>query len=1050
MIQDRQIGVRRRWQRIGPGIVCGTIRGTVCRTLLGLLACALAPLAGAQASRPWSIPGDSVFLRETSVDANGAIALAQDSQGYIWIGNQTGLLRWDGYRARTYAPDLDSPGALPDNYVSALLVDWRGRLWIGTEAGGLARYEPLTDSFITVHAGTGGLRDASVSALAEDGAGGLYVATRVGLDHMDAAGVFTPLEATLPAGRIQALLRDHEGSLWVGTSSGLARRTAGGTEFQAQPLRTPDGGAPGVLTLYEDSEGRIWVGTNAHGAFFRDPGHKALRAVEEGDGHGAPLADSIKNIVQARDGEVWLGTANSGVVRVDTRTMHVRRERHDDSRPSSLSSDEIEALFRDRDGWVWVGTSAELCGYDPRPRAIETYFGGSNPSRLVAHASVMTVLTLPSGRVWIGLGEGGVEVIDPVLGRVAQIRPDPAHPNTALPRSRVASMALAPDGSLYLGTQAGLYHASVDGAQIERVEIPHRSPTSEIRGIRIYGDEMWIGGRDGLWMLHLQPGQPPALQRHLESELGDPRVSVIERGADNGLWIGTFGGLERLDLRTGELQQIPIDTDDKNRQRGWDVSAILTDRQGRLWVGTFGRGIQVEVGQDANGRRKFQRIGTHDGLPHNGVDMLLMDHQGDIWASTDGGLARIDPQNLRVRVFHQAQGVGISTFWTASGAVTPAGELLFGGIGGLLVVHPERIQDHVAAPALAVTEIHLGDRMIPPAQLKHEPMLQVAADNRSLMVEFAALSFSDPEHQQYSYRLEGFDSESLASPASRRLASYTNLPPGNYTLKVNSSLPDGSAGNAIEIPVQVLAAWYQRESVQAGALLVAIVCVGGLVHLRTLYLRRRQRELQRLVAERTTELEQRTHELQVSHEELRRSQEKLEKMAYFDPLTGLPNRRMFNDDLRHLIARSLRGQGDFALVLVDLDGFKQVNDERGHHAGDSLLLVVAERLKALVRDSDRVARLGGDEFAVLLANSFTVERVEAMCARMVANLREPMLINGQTVQITASLGIAPCPREGETPDDLYKAADTALYEAKRSGRDTWRWSVSKVYTFTLS
>jgi diguanylate cyclase (GGDEF)-like protein len=1000
----------------------------------------------------WRLAGDSVFVRENAFDTSGATAIVQDPQGYIWFGNQAGLVRWDGYRMRTYAPDLDTPGALPDNYVSALILDRRGQLWIGTNAGGLARYDPQGDNFVTLRVGPGGLRDPSVSALCLDDTDGLWIADGAGLEHLDGqSGTVSPVPDKLPGGRVQALLRDRRGNLWLGTSSTLVRRAAGAEGFAPVPVPVGDGSSPGILALFEDANGRVWVGTHAHGAYFQDATNAALQPLEGPAGRSGVMTESIKAIAQARPGEIWLGTANSGLLRVDVEHGRIWRERHDESRPSSLASDEILSLARDRNGWMWVGSSAELSGIDPRPGVIETYFGGSGPTRLVAHASVLSVMPLPDGKIWLGLGEGGVQIIDPARGSVGRIHADPAQPRSALPRGRVTSMVQAPDGSVFLGTQSGLYHASLDGRHIERIEVPQRQPTSEVRKLLVDRDTLWVGGRDGLWALGLAPQGPPVLQRHLEAELGDPRVSVITRGPDGALWIGTFGELLRLDQRTGALTRVPLDAEEKGHQRGWDVSSVLFDPRGRLWVGTFGRGIQVERSRDAAGNRRFQRLSSRDGLPQNGVDMILQDGHGGVWASTDAGIAQIDMETLALRVFRQAQGVGIPSYWTGAGGVTATGALLFGGIGGLTVIHPDRLAEGgPPGPPLVVTEAHVGERLVAvPAASAAAPLL-LPAETPSLMVEFAALAFTDPDHQRYSYRLEGFDADWQNTPATRRLASYTNLPPGNYTLQLRSARDNDPWGAPIELPVQVQAAWYQRTAVRAGALLLGLALMGLLVHLRTLYLRRRQNELQRLVAERTNELEQRSLELQNSHEELRQSQDQLEKMAYFDPLTGLPNRRMFNDDLRHLIARSLRGQGDFALVLVDLDGFKQINDQRGHQVGDALLTVVAERLKTLVRDSDRLARLGGDEFAVLLANAYTVERVEAMCARMLASLREPMIVGGQTVQITASLGIAPCPREGENPDELYRAADVALYAAKRSGRDTWRWSMAKIYTYTTS
>ena len=642
-----------------------------------------------------------------------------------------------------------------------------------------------------------------------------------------------------------------------------------------------------------------------------------------------------------------------------------------------------------------------------------------------------------------------MQIIDPAAGRRGQVSADPARPERALPRGRVTAMAEAADGHVFLGTQAGLYRVDADGRRVERIAIPGRLPTAEIRTLRFVDGALWIGGRDGVWSLLVAPGEPTRVLRHVESELGDGRINIIERASDGGLWIGTFSGLVHIDAVSGAIAAVALDGEDKGTQRGWDVNAVLTDREGRLWVGTFGRGIQVERRPAGVGPRRFQRLSTRDGLPQNGIDMLLADALGNVWASTDAGIARIDAKSLAVRVFRQAQGVGLGSFWTGSGTATSEGELLFGGIGGLVVVHPERVASDEPVRPLAVTDVHVGAHPQPAAALPGAAPLVLDADDRSLMVEFAALNYADAEHQRYSYRLLGFDRDWVTTPASRRLATYTNLPPGRYTLQMRSAPPQGGWSAPTEIPVQVNAAWYQRDSVHAAGMLLLVAGIYGLVHLRTLYLRQRQSELQRLVAARTIELEQRGRELQSSHEELRRSQDQLEQMAYFDPLTSLPNRRMFNDDLRHLIARSLRGQGDFALVLVDLDGFKLVNDQRGHQVGDALLVTVAERLRAVVRDSDRIARLGGDEFAVLLANASTNDEVDAMCARMIVTLREPMIVLGQELRITASLGIAPCPREGETPDALYRAADMALYEAKRNGRDTWRWSMTRAYTYTV-
>jgi diguanylate cyclase (GGDEF)-like protein len=508
-------------------------------------------------------------------------------------------------------------------------------------------------------------------------------------------------------------------------------------------------------------------------------------------------------------------------------------------------------------------------------------------------------------------------------------------------------------------------------------------------------------------------------------------VTSLARGRGSSMWIGTYKGPVHLDLETGIATRLPIDPKDPGQVPGGHTSALLLDRSGRLWIGSFGRGIQIQDGPDAGSRTRFRRLTTHDGLQQNSVDMLLMDGSGNIWATTDEGLAHIDAQTLKVRAYRTAQGVGVLDNWTGSGTVTPAGELIFGGLGGVTIVHPDRAAAVTPPPPLVVTEAHIGERALATSEVLGARRIALGAEERNLMLEFAALHYADPEHLSYRYRLLGFDQSWITTPISRRLVSYTNLPPGDFTLQLRATTSDGEWTAPLDLAIHVQPAWYQHAAVRALGAALALAVLGALVHLRTLYLRRRQRELQRLVAERTAELERRTREL-------RRSQEQLEQMAYFDSLTSLPNRRMFNDELRRLVAQSTRGQGDFALLLVDLDGFKQINDMRGHDVGDHLLATMAQRLAGLMRESDRVARLGGDEFAVLLAQPCSPEAIESACARLLAKLSEPLDLDGTPLQVSASIGVAVCPGEGKSPGALYKAADQALYEAKRAGRNTWR------------
>ncbi len=1004
----------------------------------------------------WNEQADTVFHHLTSIEMRFAVAITQDGAGFIWLGSQEGLVRWDGYRSRLYHADPQDATALPDNFVAALHTDRLGRLWVGTAVGGLARYDPERDAFVVFGAGANGLRSSSVSAIADAGSTGLWIGTSDGLDHIDLASnaVIHVAVAVDQHVAVKAVLQDADGGLWVGTDRGLEYQRPGSDEFRAVSLKGAGSVTPEIETLFRDSHGNLWIGTRPYGAFVIESGQPTARPVHETAVVSRLEGEVAISIVEAKPGEIWIGTSGGGVVVVDTAAgWRTRRLQHQAAVATSLQDDDMHAMYRDRAGLIWASSTMALNLYDPRPTGIATLFGVEHSARPVTAVQVPFVMVTSEDRVWLSAGDGGgVDILDPVLGRIGELRTDPAHPRSKLPAGRVLTMVEAADGAVYIGTRQGLYRSDAQGRLVTRVEISQRAADAPVFSLCFDDGVLWVGGTDGLWALRLKPRASPLLLRHETAErLGSRRVTAILRGAGDTLWVGTAAGLNRLDIASSTLESFPTEPSNPTGFLGGYVASLLMDRQGRLWIASVGNGIQVLEGRDSLGRARFRRLGIHEGLPHYGIDKLILDLGGNIWASTDNGLAEIDPATFAVRTLGEAQGVPITQYWTNSGARTSRGELLFGGEGGLTVVQPERTT--TANPTLApivVTEAYAGGKPFMATRLNgagEPPRLDVAADNHSLMVEFAALDYAAPENNRYRYRLQGFDNQWVESQATHRLAAYTNLPPGNYTLQLSGSGPVTPQIPAIrEIPIRVLPAWYQTTWFRLAAAALAFLGLVAISQLRTALLRRRQRELQEQVSKRTMELEQRSAELQqrsaeleLSSAELRRAQLQLESIAYLDPLTGISNRRLFDMEMQQLTSAALRGAAMFTLLLLDLDRFKQVNDTLGHDAGDALLIEVTRRLRLVLRASDRLFRLGGDEFAVLLVETGDAASSEAACVRLVENLAEPFAYGDQLLQPGASIGAARWSAQAPSPDDMYRRADQALYEAKKAGRNTWRW-----------
>ena len=163
-----------------------------------------------------------------------------------------------------------------------------------------------------------------------------------------------------------------------------------------------------------------------------------------------------------------------------------------------------------------------------------------------------------------------------------------------------------------------------------------------------------------------------------------------------------------------------------------------------------------------------------------------------------------------------------------------------------------------------------------------------------------------------------------------------------------------------------------------------------------------------------------------------------ESLALHDALTGLPNRRLLNDRLSLSIAHAHRNKSAMAVMYLDLDGFKQINDSLGHAAGDTLLRAVATRLVAAVRQEDTVARMGGDEFVIALWELNHPDSVAKLVSKVIQAVSQPYSIDERTVCMTASVGVGIYPTHGDDVETLMKGADRALIEAKRTGKNDYR------------
>ncbi|WP_338846423.1 two-component regulator propeller domain-containing protein [Massilia sp. W12] len=806
-----------------------------------------------------------------------ATAIAQDQEGFLWIGTQGGLARWDGYHFRVYQADPRIPHSLPDDLVQVLHLDARGRLWVGT-AGGLARYDAAQDQFVRI--GPEQLGNPSVYALADDGLGGLWVGNHGGLDHLNAEGrrIQGPDLSGMSDKRVQALWKSADGSLWIGSGRGLFRLQQNRLLAQALPADS----IPDIRALFLD-EGQLWIGSARHGAFVLDLASAKVEALHIPQS-GLERAN-INSIRRHDKDEIWLGSFGQGIYAIHPREHSLRMIRHDPSQASSLADDNVLALYQDNSGLLWVASQSGLSRHDPRQSAMLNLVGNPGQPGKIGDRDVWSVLPRKDGSYWLGLGNNGVDLLHPQRGVIASLRPDAARPQHTLPATLVLAMVEAGPW-LYIGSNRGLYRHRIGSNSVQALPLAPRKPLDAVKTLTLADGRLWIGGSDGVWSVALDaeggldPAQPAALAP-FSAQLSDMRITCFMQDRQRRFWIGTWNGLNLYDPVRGRVDKIMPEPKRMDGLAHGFITSLLQDAQGRIWIGASGGGLHLWQGYNSAGQASMRHFDQSHGLPNPIIGQILQDQAGNIWVSTDGGLARIHGRSFSVQALQRADGVQFPAYWSNSGAVGAGGELLFGASGGLSVIRPEQVRQWDYRPELVITDLRIGGKRIPASMYNQgKGRLELGPHNNSIAVEFAALDYSAPEKNRYAYQLEGFDSEWLETEPARRLASYTNLPPGEYKLRLRGSNRNGvwnESGLELHLSVQpdwFESLWFRSLLVAAGAIAVLL-----LVQVRTTLLRQQRRGLAVQVAQRTSELQQQQQALLQANRDLQRANQDLANSA---------------------------------------------------------------------------------------------------------------------------------------------------------------------------
>jgi len=1003
-----------------------------------LFAAALALSAGAPARARDFAFADLYFENigdRDSIPSGAITALAQDSAGLFWIGTLSGLIRYDGYRFRRYKYDAADPHSLNGNNIRAIVPEPGGGLWLACEDQGLAHYAAANERFerfLHRDGDPASLASNAVLALARSPDGGLWVGTvSNGLDYLaPGAETFRHFPASdaadgLHVKIVRRLLVDRRGDLWIAGVGGLDRRRAGSAVFEhiAADAAAPDHLAGHyVYALFEAHDGRLWLGLQDDGAAVLDPQSLALTRLRANAADPGGLSHPwIDAIAEPRAGEMWLASFGGGIDVVDADGGKVLRRVHQNlSIAGTLAVDRVTQLLVDRSGLLWIGTwGGGLQRHNGTGSAFQTLrFDPTRPD-LLSHPTILSALEMPDRRIWLGTGGQGIDVLDRERGVVERMRPD-AQRAGALRDGIVLGLARTRDGTVFVGTQqSGQYRYLGDGRfrGVEAVAKRFRHMLASRSGTLLVGTD------SGLYEVDPRAESAQTLQGSDGAAL-NLAIWALAEDDDGNLWVGTPFGL--FWRRAGQTQLARVEA--AAGAPLLDVQSVLVDHHGRLWIATSG-GVERLLRMDGN-RGWFEPFRNFSAP----VARLLADSGDRLWSER----YLLDPQSGSVYEFGRADGVDIGNPpEIGHGTATGDGLLLFGGTSGLLVVDPAQFVPWNYAPPLAVSDV----RVDASARPLRADGLRLVPGEKQVSIEFAALDYSAPEHNRYRYRLEGYDERWVDADAGHRLASFSNLAPGDYTLHVQGSNRAGVLSpHELQLPITVVAAFWQTVPFRIAAVLVLLGLTWPIYRARLAVLEARQRDLERVV-------DQRTRDIRQAHDQLESAYARIEQLSRTDTLTGVGNRRSIDLRLPTLLAlvddvrASGAAAGRLAFFLLDLDRFKAINDVHGHAAGDAVLRELGGLLRRHEGQSVLATRWGGEEFLVVArvpdeTGAFAFgERLRTDIAALSVDLGA-----GTRLGFSASIGFACYPFDPAAPQRLpwervLDLADQALYAAKRGGRN---------------
>ena len=909
----------------------------------------------------------------------GVKNLYQDRLGFLWVSTEEGIFRYDGEHFQAFGEEDGIPASSGVAFAEAPDGDLLVGGAIGLYRFSRSRFEKLPLPGQRTVTWLGGMRS--------DGKGQIYVATNDGLlelteslstNQFDVRLIPSPASVT---GSFVLGIQMDDNAVWYGCGKQICQLKNDlvrvfGAQSGLQPTRWS--------VIGRDMDGNLWVRGQAVGVASLAKGSSTFKMQD------APLPPTGVTGIAAvdLDRSLLFPTANGLIVRRKNEWWKI-------GRPEGLRGAVYAALV-DREGSVWLGTAGRglvrWAGY----KTWESYTADGGLGSDV----VYQMLPQPDGNLWVGT-EGGLMRGTRKDGRYSWQR------QPSIGAVPIHSVQAGPDGTLWLGAElGGVAHLNPGRGSVEWFNRTRGLDATSAFAVMIdHHRRIWAGTDNGLYVAN-----QPFHRFQLVDQLPRTKFWAVAETQSGDIWAGGTAGLFHLSGSTWEKF-----TKKQGLSRD-EVLSLGAAPNGDLWVGyRFGGEIDKVVSK--NGKLSIIHAVPHQPAGGGIVYFLGFDVRNRLWAGTNHGIRVLEGDqwsNIAANDGLVWDDCDVNGF-----AAQPDGTVWIGTSGGLAHYTPPAHAPPPYPSSVVFTRLTLGRKNVVPAD---RPTVEFKSNE--LIAQYSDLNFTQGNALQFRYRLMPLFSEWRTTD--RRELEFPGLPPGSFQLEVQVRDRSGnwSAESAV-FNFEIRPPWYRTWWFLILCPVSVLMLVAGIFRLRLLVLRTREQELVRLVHLRTADLE--------------KANEELARLSAIDGLTGIANRRTFDQFLAREWARLLRTGESLSVLLLDVDHFKLLNDTHGHQHGDLCLAQVGSQLRRVVkRRTDLVARYGGEEFAVVLPTTRAVDAM-TLAEKLRQSILDLKLSNAQSPVmpfLTVSIGIGTV-RKGEcsSVEEFLDLIDRALYAAKKAGRN---------------